>query len=104
MKRQHEAERLLAKRPIIKLTKEKAQGLIGTSLVSPPGTRPYLVRAVAFTQSPSGVSFQVKRSGKRLWVYHGMLSHYDLPLIRRALVVELDEEPQDLYVTYSIAE
>ena len=93
---QEEAQALLADAALVELTAEQAAEFVGQPLPDAPGTRPYLVRALYRT--PETGRFEAFVQGERLVVYHGSLGSGSSPLQRRALVLQLEQEPSEVYV------
>lgn len=94
------AEELLADDAIIELTPPQAADLIGRPLADHPATKPYLTRGVYLNRG--GFSVQVK--GKQLLVSHNSLGHGPVEMKRQALVLQLKQLPEEVFVTCSMAE
>lgn len=87
-------------RAFCKLTPEEARRITGHYYRCPKGKTPYLVRA-AYGNSVWG-KFSFKQAGRKLWIYHGSLGH-EFRAFKTAIVLNLDFEPEEVYVTVSIA-
>lgn len=94
------AEALLADAAVVELTPQQAADLIGRPLADHSNTKPYLVRGVYLNQG--GFSVQVK--GQQILVSHGSLGHGPVEMKRQALVLQLKQLPQEVFVTCSMAE
>jgi len=99
--RQEEAQARLEEVALIELTAEQAVGYIGRPLPDAPGTLPYLVRSLC--RNPGMGQFVVYTSGEQLVVQHGSLGSGRAPLGRRALVLQLEREPSEVYVDVKTA-
>jgi len=65
------------------------------------GLKPFLVRGLRFTHG----AFHVSKSGDKIWVSYGILTHYSPPPAERApLIVWLDFCPREVYVGLEAAE
>jgi hypothetical protein len=64
--------------------------------------RPYLVRAVAPIYG--GKMFVRTRSGTQVWVDSGVLSHCDVPIEKRPLVIWLKSAPKAVFISFSEAQ
>ena len=100
--RELQAEELLQDVSIVEVTAEQAAELIGATLPDQPDTQPYLTRGV-YLNGGTG-SFSVYLLEDQLLVHHGSLGHRAVPMKRQALVLQLEQEPQDVFVTCSMAE
>jgi hypothetical protein len=99
--RQEEAQARLKEAALIELTAEQAAGYIGHPLPAVPGTLPYLVRSLY--RNPGMGQFVVYTSGEQLVVQHGSLGSGRAPPGRRALVLQLEYQPSEVYVDVKTA-
>jgi len=98
--REKEAEDLLLETSARELTPEEAQHYSGQALDPIAGTKLYLVRGVLLN---SGV-FTVFAKGRTLWVGHGSMGHRPVPMKRRALVLQLDQLPANVFCVCSMVD
>ncbi|GAB4396119.1 MAG: hypothetical protein Fur0044_54980 [Anaerolineae bacterium] len=94
------AEALLENAAILELTPQQAAELIGRPLGDHPTAKPYLARGVYLNQG--GFSVYVK--DRQILVSHSSLGHGPVPMKRQALVLQLNQFPQEVFVTCSMAE
>jgi len=95
-----EAEALLQDVSYVELTEQQAADLVDKPLADIPGTKPYLVRGVYLNRITG--RFFIYRLGDRVRVHHGSTGKKAVPMKRQALVVRLEQPPQELYVTCSM--
>jgi hypothetical protein len=93
---QQDAQALLHASPLLKLTEDRAVALIGRPLPDAPGTQPYLVRGLC--GNPGTGRFEAFQRGDQLVVLHGSLGSGRGALQRRALVLQLEQTPSEVYV------
>lgn len=93
---QEEAQARLEETALIELTAEQAARYIGRPLPDAPGTLPYLARGLY--RNPGMGQFTVYDNGEQVVVQHGSLGSDKAPLLRRALVLQLEREPSEVYV------
>jgi hypothetical protein len=86
----------------VTLEPDDASDLVGTALTPAAGQQFYLVRAVFLNRGTGG--FSAWRANECLYVHHGSLGHFPVPMKRTALVLELDRAPKDVYISCSMAE
>ena len=86
---------------IIKLSPERAVWFTGHYYTSTPGKQAYLVRAV-YGHAGTG-AFSLKQLENGLLVLHQSLGHSTI-YQKTALVVNLDYEPDQIYIRATIAE
>jgi hypothetical protein len=94
------AEKLLENAAILELTPQQAADLTGQPLADPPAAKPYLVRGVYLNQG----GFSVYLKNRQLLVSHNSLGRGPVPMKRQALVLQLNQLPQQVFVTCSMAE
>jgi len=97
-----QADDLLQNVPVLELTNEQASELVGRMLPELPRTRPYLARGLYLNRETG--AFSVYVLDDRLLVHHGSLGRGAAPMKRQALVLQLEGEPTQVYVTCSMAE
>lgn len=100
--REAEAEALLQDVPATALTDGQAADLIGQPLPDVPGTTPYLVRGLYLNRGTG--QFLVYVSGERLTVHHASMGSRTVPMKRQALVLQLEQSPEEVFVFCSMAE
>jgi hypothetical protein len=100
--REAKAEELLQDVSIVPLSSKEAAEFIGEELPGAPGTQPYLTRAVYLNRATGG--FSVSILDDQLRVHHGSLGRRAVPMKRQALVLQLEREPAEVFVTCSMAE
>lgn len=93
------AEAELQKIPLLPLSEAQARKFTGESYSCPKGKRPFLTRAL-FGHAGTG-RFWVYRINREIWVLHESLGS-EFVSSRTALVVNLDFDPAQAYVTVSI--
>jgi hypothetical protein len=91
------AESMLAKKAITLLSTDQARQLAGKPIVVPPRKKPYLVRAVYYERGTG--KYYVSVLGTYLSVNHDSLGPWPAAMKRDALVVLLDTEPNEVFVT-----
>ena len=84
---------------ILPLTEDTAKWYTGHYYKCAKGKKPYLIRAI-YGQGGTG-GYSLYRIGSALWISHGSLG--SPAMNRSALIVNLDFEPTNIYVTRSIA-
>jgi hypothetical protein len=97
-----DAQRLLEEVSSVALADQQAAEFIGDALPDLPGTRPYLTRGVLLNRETGG--FTVYTSGDQLVVYHRSLGTSTAPMSRQSLVVQLEQDPAEIFVACSMAE
>ncbi len=95
-----EAEALLEEVAILELTDAQASAFTGETLPQVPGTRAYLVRGVYLSEGTG--SFSVTVYDGQLVVFHGSLGSGSYTMRRQALVIQLEQPPDDVFVTCSM--
>jgi hypothetical protein len=100
--RQADAEQLLQDVSIVELTDQQAAELIGQPLPEAPGTKPYLVRGLYLNRGTG--QFSVYVSSEQLVVRHRSLGSRAVPMVRQALVLQLEQAPVEVFVHCSMAE
>jgi hypothetical protein len=85
----------------VKVTPDDARRFTGHYYRCPEGKTPYLVRA-AYSNSVWG-RFEVQRSGRKILIGHSSLGR-SFQAYKTAFILNLDFEPEELYVAVSIAE
>jgi uncharacterized protein YceK len=98
--REHEAEELLRETPTRELTPEEARHYSGQPVVPVSGTKPYLVRGVLLNSG----TFTLFAKDRTLWIEHGSRGHRPVPMKRRALVVQLEHAPANVFCTCGMAD
>ena len=86
---------------IVKLAPESAIGFTGHYYTCPPNKQPYLVRAV-YGHAGTG-AFSLKRFDDNLLILHQSMGHSTI-YQKTALVVNLDYEPNQVFIRVKIAE
>ena len=94
--KQSEAESLLQAVPIIELSNEQGQSLVGTLPERKNGTTLFLVRSVVLNEDTGRHS--VYYYDGALWVTHNCLGKTPVLMKRRCLVVQLSKRPRQVYV------
>jgi hypothetical protein len=94
--KQEAAQALLADVALVAISEEQAAAYIGQPLPDAPGTAPYLVRGLY--SNPATGRFAAFQQGDQLLVHHGSLGRGSARLGRRALVLQLEREPSEVYV------
>ena len=84
-----------------KISPDDARRITGPYYRCPDGKTPYLVRA-AYGHSGTGV-FEFERAGRKVHIRHGSLER-SFQAYRTAFILNLDFEPEEIYVSVSIAE
>lgn len=97
-----QAEVLLQDVSVVELSAEQAAEFIGEALPDQPGTQPYLARGVYLNRGTG--SFSVYILENQLLVHHASLGRRAVPMKRQALVLQLEQKPQDVFLTCSMAE
>jgi len=95
------AEEMLRTVAFVEVSPEEAGVLVGNPVKSE--RRLFLVRGLALDDNPRGFRLQVLRDGA-LVVTHGRLGNRPAPMVRRALVVELEKAPTEVYLEVWMAE
>lgn len=94
---QKEAQALLEKRQIVKISIGQLNYFAKQQVQAVENYAFYIVRGVFLNEETGGFSIFIE--GKRLWVYHGSLGHFPVPMKRKALIVSLDQMPDEVFVT-----
>ncbi len=94
------AEALLEEAAVVELTPQQAAEMIGQPLADHPNTKPYLARGVYLNRGGFSIHFK----DQQLLVSHDSLGHGPVPMKRQALVLQLNQLPQEVFVTCSMAE
>jgi hypothetical protein len=97
-----DAEGLLQDVSSVALTGQHAAEFIGGPLPDRPGTKPYLTRGVFLNRETGG--FTVYTSGHQVVIHHGSLGRGAVPMSRQPLVLQLEQEPVEVFVVCSMAE
>jgi hypothetical protein len=97
-----DAQRLLQDVSIVELGDQQAADFIGSPLLDIPGTKPYLTRGVLLHRETGG--FSVYTSGDKLVIYHRSLGGSAIPMSRQPLVLQLEQNPVEIFVACSMAE
>jgi len=92
---------MLSDRPIVKLPPDQAKQFINDSLVGTDSRQPFLVRGVYLNSSGA---FMVYRIGNTIHVIHESLGHKAVPMKKWPIIIELANEPTEVYITCSMAE
>ena len=100
--REAAAEKLLENTQCTELIVEKAGDLTGKAVTFPPGSKPFLVRAVALNRGTG--TFMAYVVEDQLLVLHGCLGRRPVPMTRQALVLPLYRIPQEVFVSCTMAE
>jgi hypothetical protein len=87
----------LERSPIVQLRTSQIEGFVGRRVTPPMNTRPYLVRALYYDRGTG--RYSVNYRGKSLWVHHQSLGPASVPMKRDALVVFINAEVAQIYVT-----
>ncbi len=95
-------ERLLDGTPCLEISAEKAGYFLCKEYNAPPGTKPFLVRAV-FLNRGTG-AFSAYFTADSLKVEHGSLGKSAVPMKRQALVVSLERLPKEVFVDCDMCE
>jgi hypothetical protein len=98
--RQLQAESLLRATACVHLSEEQLATLL---LGKKSAGLPFLVRAISATWNTDRFEIKMSDSGD-LWVGGDALSRRTVPIERRALVVWLNREPREVYVTFGVYE
>jgi hypothetical protein len=96
------AEESLNKSPYFEITTEQVKKLTEGEFISIPKTKPYLVRSVFLNKGTGAYYLRVKNGN--LWIHHASLGKGPVPMRKQAIVVQLQGEPNEVYVTCSMAE
>jgi hypothetical protein len=96
-----DAEALLEKVAILELKDAQATAFTGEPLPQVPGTRAYLVRGVYLSEGTG--SFSATVYDGQLVVFHGSLGSGGYTMKRQALVIQLEQPPDEVFVTCSMA-
>lgn len=96
------AEEILDAKPLVQITESQAREFLGRSLSTISGNRYYLVRSVA-ANSKTG-DYYISTLDGYLWVHHASLGRGPKTMKRRALIIQLADIPNRVYVTCSTAE
>jgi hypothetical protein len=86
----------------VALTDQQAAELISDSLPDLAGTEPYLVRGLLLNRETGG--FTVYTSGDQVVVHHGSLGGGAVAMTRQPLVLQLEQDPVEIFVVCSMAE
>jgi hypothetical protein len=98
-----DAESRLASRPVVELSAQEAETFTDHTLQSREGTKSYLMRGVYLNWGTG--RFSVSRlADNDILVLHGCLGRSTVPMKRRAVVVQLDEAPREIYVACVMSE
>lgn len=92
----------LREEPFAKLRWCEADWLVDVPFDQREERQPYLLRALIHAIGTG--DFSVDLSGSKVHVAGFSLSHSDLPMRRWAVVALLEQEPEVVYVTCSLAE
>jgi hypothetical protein len=96
-----EAESLLEDVSSVALTDQEASDFIGGPLPAVAGTSPHLVRALFLIRATG--SFSVAFLEGQVSVHHGSLGGSPARMNRQPLVLQLDQPPETVYVSVSMA-
>ena len=96
------AQAALEVNPIVQLTVNQAAEFLGYTPNPIPGTKFYLVRSVLLNERTGG--YYVSILSGYLWVHHASLGREPVTMKRRALVLQLEDTPKQVYVSSSLAE
>lgn len=91
----------LGDKSFVKITPDDARRYAGHHYQCPAGKTPYLVRSAY--GNPVWGMFTFERSGRKILIRHGSLGH-SFQAFRTAFVLNLDFEPEQVYVAVDIAE
>ena len=94
---QEEAQSHLINDSIKEITKKQITNYLNQTPTINKISKFFLVRAVYLNEYTG--SFNVYRNNNELWVYHGSLGKYPVPMKRRALIVMLKQKPEVVYIT-----
>jgi hypothetical protein len=96
------AEELLRLASVVSLDEERAQNLTGEPTTTASGT-PYLVRGVGAARGRLPLSVSVRPTGE-IWVGGEAISPIcPVPRERRPIVVWLERQPGEVFVTFSVS-
>jgi hypothetical protein len=94
---QKEVQYLLNEKQIIQIPLKQANKFSKQQIQKVENYDYFLVRGV-FLNEYTG-SFIIYSKGKQLWIYHGSLGHSPVSMKRKALIVALDQMPDEIFVT-----
>jgi hypothetical protein len=87
--------------PIAAITVEQAKMYAGAAYNCSESKHPYLIRGVYFNGGTGG--FSAYHWGRNIWIFHGCLAGGE-NLKKSALVVNLDFNPERVYVSAAVSE
>jgi hypothetical protein len=98
-----EAVDMLRDEPVLEVSHQKAEHLVGIQLASMDGTKFYLVRAVILNEETAVIrnratgGYTLRTRDDMLWVTHNCMGGSPAWMKRRALVAQLRKEPREIY-------
>lgn len=92
---------LLETKPYVRLSSSQADDLVSIGDLFHENLTPYLVRAVEDAENRWPQEVFVRTSGE-IWVGAGANSRCPVPMERRPVVVWLNDNPQDVFVTFVV--
>ena len=95
------AQGLLERDALVEIAPQQAAELLGQALPDAPGTTPYLVRGLC--RNPGTGKYVVYVGDDEIAVYHGSLGSGSPPMMRQALVLQLEKRPGEVYVLSSVS-
>ncbi|MHC4431859.1 MAG: hypothetical protein ACYTBS_08475 [Planctomycetota bacterium] len=96
------AEQLLESRSWRRLSVAEVMELLGKDADTPTGKHLYLLRAVYLNAETGG--FSVRHKDGIVHVHHSSLGRRAVPMKRGAVIVPLNSDPENVYVTCSMDE
>ena len=102
--KEHDAELLLANASSVELSERDAAAFMGTTLASIPDTKPYLVRGVYLNWSHEHAYIVTQTADNDIGVFHGSRGHHAVPMKKRALIVQLEHPPRNVYLSCGMIE
>jgi hypothetical protein len=97
------AEAILANVSFAEITAEQAEQCTGGTLPSIPGTKPYIVRGVYLNRGTGQFEIRVWPNNN-IEVFHGCLGDHPVPMKRQVLVLQLENPPNQVFVSCRMIE